>query len=274
MTNLAMSNDFNKLADAVVRSRQSESGKHMYQKTYDDWASFAFAENFEPLDITFERVDEFVHMPGKSKTTMQNRLSHMCKLLELRAVLDGRYERHYKTVKSFLKIRSVKGLRTVRRALTSDEVSRLFDSFNGDDDYAIRNQALIRVAVYTGARRSELARMRWADIDMDKCVITISNGKGNRVVEALDKTDGTRNALSRLRDRQAAVIGPCEFVFTKVAKFKRSFTSCERIADSTVYHLVRSHAEAAGIGRLTPHDLRRTYIGLPLKAHERHFYSF
>lgn len=264
-SSLIIHQDFNKLADFVV-GRLAESSRRMYQRTYGDWSGFAFAEGFEPLDITFERVDGFVHMPGKSKSTMQSRLSHMRKLLELLSILDGRYERHYKAVKGFLKIRVVNDREPLRRALTIGEVRRLFESFDGDSDYAVRNSALIRMAVYTGARRSELAMMRWDDLDSDRNTITIQNGKGgkSRVVAILDKTWGTALALLWLRDRQRQVIGACKFMFTKVAKFKHEFTSCEPIAASTVYHLVTSHAASSGIGRLTPHDLRRTHITLML----------
>ena len=267
MTSLVIHQDFNKLADFVV-GQLAESSRRIYQKTYGDWAEFAFFEGFEPLDITFERVDDFVHMPGKSKSTLQSRLSHMRKLLQLLAILDGRYENHYKVVKDFLKIRVVSDSQPLRRALTISELERLFESSEGDSDYAVRNSALIRMAVYTGARRSELAMMRWDDIDVDRNAITIQQGKGgqSRTVAILDKTHRTAIALSWLRDRQCRAIGACEFMFTKVAKFRHEFTSCEPIAASTVYHLVTSHAAKAGIGRLTPHDLRRTHITLLLDA--------
>ena len=267
MTSLIIPNDFNRLADFVV-GQVADSSRRMYQRTYGDWAGFAFAEGFDPLDITYERVEAFVHMPGKSRSTMQSRLSHMRKLLNLMSIVDDRYERHYKVVKDFLKIRVVGNPEPLRRALTIDEVHRLFRSFEGDSDYAVRNQALIRMAVYTGARRSELARMRWDDLDVDRSTISIPNGKGGkpRIVAILDKTQGTAIALSWLRDRQCLSIGACELMFTKVAKFRHAFTSCEPIAPATVYHLVTSHAASSGIGRLTPHDLRRTHITLMMDS--------
>lgn len=44
----------------------------------------------------------------------------------------------------------------------------------------LRNEALIRVLLYTGLRRAEIAALQWSDIDIAGRVVTV-NGKGGRL---------------------------------------------------------------------------------------------
>ena len=64
--------------------------------------------------------------------------------------------------------------------LTEEEVNRLIRAV---DSYEIstrlRDQAIIRVFVYVGLRRSELLALNWSDIDFSKGTVNVT-GKGNK----------------------------------------------------------------------------------------------
>jgi integrase len=74
------------------------------------------------------------------------------------------------------KLDELRHRRHVRRALTGDELARLF---------AVAEEhgrlAWYAASYYAGLRRGDLQRLKWADIDFDAGTITISEGKAKRV---------------------------------------------------------------------------------------------
>ena len=76
------------------------------------------------------------------------------------------------------KLNQTRNRRRVRRALTDEELARLF----GVADE--RGRGLwYRMAFFAGLRRSDLRRLRWGDVDLERGAITISRGKAKRVDE-------------------------------------------------------------------------------------------
>ena len=68
--------------------------------------------------------------------------------------------------------------RRVRRSLTDDELARLFSV--ADE----RGRGLwYRVAFFAALRRSDLIRLTWGDVDLERGVIVISRGKAKRIDE-------------------------------------------------------------------------------------------
>ena len=155
---------------------------------------------------------EFINEAAIAKSTRQNRLSHMRKILQALTIAErAQYEQHYQAVKSFLKVKTTDEDRMrpgrVKRALKPHEVTRMLDVWRNDESVkGIRNNAMIRLLVYTGLRRSELVMLRWTDVDIEAGLVTVRHGKGGkeRVAAILDSTDGTDVALQRLRCSQPA----------------------------------------------------------------------
>ncbi len=66
----------------------------------------------------------------------------------------------------------------VRRPISYDELSRLFAV--ADE----RGRGLwYRMAFWAGLRRSDLRRLRWSDVDLERGVLVISHGKAHRIDE-------------------------------------------------------------------------------------------
>ena len=65
-----------------------------------------------------------------------------------------------------------------KRALKPHEVTRLLDVWrNTRSVKGVRNNAMIRLLVYTGLRRSELVMLRWSDVDAEAGLVTVRHGK-------------------------------------------------------------------------------------------------
>ena len=197
-------------ATAIVADCLSLTSRRVYGCTFRAWRNFAIMRGISVDDVSYIHVREFINEATVAKTTRQNRLSHMRKILEALTIANrDRYEQHYQAVKSFLKVKITDEDKMrpgrAKRASKPHEVTRLLDVWRNDLSVkGVRNNAMIRLLVYTGLRRSELVMLRWADIDAEAGLATVRHGKGGkeRVAAILDSTDGTELALGRLRESQ------------------------------------------------------------------------
>ena len=228
-----------------------------------------------PLEIVLSAMafydDAFINEADVAKSTRQNRLSHMRKLLDLLAVEDSGYRQHHEAVKSFLKVTVSEDdkARTGRqkRALTNNELSRFLDVWRYDtSNTGLRNNAMMRLLVYTGLRRSELVALTWRDIDMSEMIITVRHGKGDkeRTVAIVDHSPVTKMALLTLAEAQGAVY---RYIFPRMTAGRNAlFAQDKPVFDQKVALIVNNTARKAGIGHLAPHDLRRTHITIALNG--------
>ena len=196
----------------------------------------------------------------------------MRKVLEALAIADReRYEQHYQAVKSFLKVKPTDDDRMrpgrVKRVLKPREVTRLLDVWrNATGVKGIRNNAMIRLLVYTGLRRSELVMLRWIDVDGEAGLVTVRYGKGGkeRVVAILDSMNGSVLALQRLRQSQPEGY---QFLFSSTAPGRGTKWQADTpTSDEVVAKVVGKTAKLAGLGKLAAHDLRRTLITIGLES--------
>lgn len=81
--------------------------------------------------------------------------------------------------------------------LTPDELKNLLTAIEADTDPQIR--AIMKLALFTGMRRSELLKLKWQDIDFERGFITIRNPKGGRdeVVPMNDDAKAVLKSITR-----------------------------------------------------------------------------
>lgn len=148
------------------------------------------------------------------------------------------------------------------RALSDIEIARIWHAAGAATINGAFGQ-LIRFLILTGQRRTETARMRWADLNADRTLWTIP---------AVETKNGIAHevplpALARRAIEAAPYRGGCEFVFSTDGEVPISGWSklAPRLRAQVVKD-VRREAEAAGrdfnqneAPPWTLHDLRRTY---------------
>lgn len=259
-------------AAAVVADSLSPTSRRVYACTFRAWQKFTEENGIGIDEVNYIHLREFINDADVARSTRRNRLSHMRKILEALSIADkDRYEQHYQAVKAFLKVKTTDRDRMrpgrAKRALKPREVNRLLDVWRNDLSVkGTRNNAMIRLLVYTGLRRSELVMLRWTDIDSETGLVTVRYGKGDkqRVAAILDSTDGTRLALERLRQSQPEGY---EFLFASTTPGLGTRWAADKpTSDEVVALVVSKTANAAGLGKLAAHDLRRTFITVGLEA--------
>lgn len=259
-------------AAAIVADSLSLTSRRVYDCTFRAWCIFADDREISRDDVSYIHVREFINEAAVAKSTRQNRLSHMRKVLEALTIADReRYEPHYQAVKSFLKVKTTDDDRRrqgrLKRALKAHEVTRLLDVWRNDLSIkGARNNAMIRLLVYTGLRRSELVMLRWSDIDAEAGLVTVRHGKGGkeRVVAILDSSEGTEVALQRLRKSQPEGY---QYLFASTTPGRGTrWLADTPTSDEVVALVVGKTAISAGLGKLAAHDLRRTLITIGLES--------
>jgi integrase len=125
-------------------------------------------------------------------------------------------------------------------------------------------KSIVLVALYTGLRRGEILRLRWADIDFQQNVLTVQkaktkSGRGRRV--NLNSMLG--ETLRLLREAQES-----EWVFPSPKRFQTLGKPEKHIGD--VKNAFRRAVRLSGIEPITFHQLRHTFCsrladaGVPL----------
>jgi site-specific recombinase XerD len=133
--------------------------------------------------------------------------------------------------------------------LTDDELRALLASCAGKGFEDRRDTAIIRLLLDTGMRRDELVGLRLADVDVVGHVAVVL-GKGRRE-RGCPFGDKTAVALDRyLRARKVHRLAESEWLW--LAR-KGPLTS------SGLGQMLERRGEAAGLGRIHPHQLRHTF---------------
>ncbi len=138
---------------------------------------------------------------------------------------------------------------TLPSVVSTDQLARLLKACDGKAFEDRRDAAFIRLLLDTGMRRAELAGLKVADLEFDHDVaLVLGKGRrprscpfGRRTAVALDRY---LRARARHKDADAPDLwlgrsGP--------------------MTDNGLYQVLQGRGEAAGIGRIYPHQLRHTF---------------
>ena len=211
-------------------------------------------------------VERFAQHFGKSpdKLGPDHLRTYQAYLLKVRRLDPGTVENHVAALR-FLFIRTLdrhefrqflpypKVRRKLPKILSRDEVARLIDASNG-----LFERTLLMVLYGTGMRRSEVARLKIADIDSQRMVIHVVNGKGgkDRDLPLSPKLLETLRAYWRW-------LKPQTYLFPS-----RMHRDCEQpITDKIVWRTCSQAARRAGIRKtVTPHLVRHSWATHLLEA--------
>ena len=69
-------------AASIVADSLSLTSRRVYDCTFRAWCKFADERDIDTDDVSYIHVREFINAAAVAKTTRQNRLSHMRKVLE------------------------------------------------------------------------------------------------------------------------------------------------------------------------------------------------
>ena len=245
--------------DSWVLAKRSAK---VYRTTYRRWEAWTRANGYHPLDISDETVKGYLRAVGGARSSKHRELAALRKIVEvaLSRLSDpwqrGEWEKRLRQLKLITKVEDEPRRDSKRRvfALRPDEANRVLAVWEGDDPLHLRNRAMIGLMLTTGLRREEIRLLRWEHVDLETGVVHVAEGKGGKDRDAAIFGELGVELLRRWRAVQP---DGYEYVFTRMTP-TGTFAGDEPMTGTNIYHLVRETGRRAGVGHLTPHDLRKT----------------
>ena len=154
-------------------------------------------------------------------------------------------------------IRAPKAARKLPGTLDTDAVARLLD-IRDDGPLALRDKAIMELFYSSGLRLSELAGLRWDQVDVASGLITVT-GKGNktRVVPLGSYASAALAAWNRVRAQFAGFEEPAVFVSNRGRP----------ISVRTIQSRIKHWARRQGLPqKVYPHLLRHSFASHMLES--------
>jgi integrase/recombinase XerD len=205
-------------------------------------------------------VESFARHFGKrpDRLTQDNIREYQVYLLQERKLQAGTVGLHIAALRFFfvktlrrpylqLDLPSPKRPKRLPTVLSPDEVARLIESANNLLDYA-----MLMTLYATGVRRAELSRLKVEDIDSQRMIVHIRQGKGNRDRDV----PLTPRLLKTLREYWQWM-KPKTYLFPGMVN---NWRADKPLTPKCVWSAVRDAAKRAGITkRVSPHTLRHSW---------------
>ena len=237
---------------------------HLRRKILEELERRNYSEGTTRRYLRF--VERFAQHFGKSpdKLGPDHIRSYQAYLLKVRKLDPGTVENHVAALR-FLFIHTLhrhefrqflpypKARRKLPKILSREEVARLIDASS-----SLFERTLLMVLYGTGMRRAEIARLKIADIDSQRMVIHVVNGKGGK-----DRDLPLSPTLLETLRAHWRWLKPQTYLFPS-----RIHRDCEQpITDKIVWRACTEAAKRAGIRkRVTPHLVRHSWATHLLEA--------
>lgn len=151
------------------------------------------------------------------------------------------------------------------KALTVKEVRYLIYTINRDNPTDKRDLAIIYSILRLSLRVSEICHLKVSDIKKDsKHWVIDYRSKGGRKQRQPLPTDVKQVIddyleADRINRKDTKTGGENAFVFQADIS-RRNYGVCAPLTTRHIWHIIKTRGRLAGLGKLAPHDLRRTAI--------------
>ncbi len=245
--------------ESFARHLRAENLSPRTQQTYTESArqlALFLAEKGMPQDvasITREHVETFItHLLDRWKPATANNRFRGCQSFFKWLAEEGEINES-----PMARMRPPKVPEDAPAVLREPELKALLATCEKGQELAgRRDAALLRVFIDTGARRAEIAGLRWTpaddetnDVDLDRGLLRVmGKGRRERVLPVGAKTIKALDRYIRLRARHPSAALPWLWLGRK-----------GRMTETGIFQVIRRRGREAGLGEIHPHQLRHSF---------------
>ena len=251
----------------ILKSHSSET-RRTYKTTLHTFARFCQLRHGRKIsfaEVTFSDVTawrDWLIKEGKRPHTISTKLAILRSLFEYGRALGifGLNPASAKLVPPPKKPKHSPG-----RALTPKEIMSLLSWFRLDDLLGARDYTLMLIMLRLSLRVSEVCNLKVSEIKSThgRWVLTVKlkGGREERKPLPNDVKKAIDNYLKLDREnRDVMKTNGADAYLFQAEPNKRWFGENKPLSTRHVWHLVKKYSKLAGIGDVSPHDLRRTAI--------------
>lgn len=267
----------------ALTARYTVNSRKAYQATWAHYQGWCAGAGRNPAALDAAQVLAYLHAHPARRSTQQARLSKLRTLARLlsdvtgdpallaaRALLDDLrlpLDMHAEPAPgASANDKHAPRQRRGKRALTRQQVYNALAHDWTTGALTARNRAIIAAGLYGWLRRSEIARLKWADVDFTSRTIAVRGGKKRAAdtVELIDMPDELADALRAWKVQVDTDADEAARLFTRTYVFCRVSKAGKLLEDKPLTgEAIRLVFDDAGF---MPHDARRTGITRALEA--------
>lgn len=251
--------------EVLRRSGRKASTVHQYTQTERQWSDWCQAHGLAPANFEVVYVDLFFQSlkDQYSRVTLQNKLSHLRKVVEALATSSdataGLYTRQWQALKAYRIDPTWGGKNEHKRAGKRIHTATVWEAIHADASNELmqaRNAAFYALLFFAGLRREELRTLKWESIDFESKVIRVVGGK-KRAQNESDNVPMLGDLAAILKawchqQTMAAKGKARQYIISAVRKGGKLGPD-KPIASGAVYELMRVYDAM-------PHDARHTLV--------------
>jgi integrase/recombinase XerD len=244
----------------VLDSLDSPHSKRGYERHLREFITWHRSTELQLCKATVQRYAAELRESGLSPATINQRLCAIRKLAE-EAADNGALDPQIANG-----IRAVKGIRQEGTRsgnwLIKQQAQQLLDAPDVNTLKGLRDRAILALLLGCGLRRAEAASLTFDCIQQrdGRWVLVDIVGKRNKV-RSVPMPNWTKQAIDEYASALELTNG---IVFCSLNKGGR--IASDQMSEQAIYNLVVEYALLLGLGKLAPHDLRRTFAKLAHKG--------
>lgn len=218
----------------LEQRRYSKNTISIYTKYFKDFINYF--SNKEADSITKEEINAYILKLIREKNISSSQQNQRVNAIKFY------YEQVLGRDKTIYNIDRPKKERVLPTVLSEQEVLKILKHTKN-----LKHKAIIATIYSAGLRRSELINLRKKDVDFDKGLIFIKQGKGKK-----DRISMLSESLQLVLKKYLEYYKPNYWLFEGVNRHRYSATS--------ISHLIKKSAKRANIDKnVTPHTLRHSF---------------
>lgn len=163
-----MSKLFEKYQESKGEYKTARTDKSNFNKHIAPTLGNKYPEQLTPFDIDRIRI-------SMQKTYKPQTVKHVLRLLS-RLCLFGSEKHYCEPLRFKVKVPEVHNEKT--EDLTEEQMVKYLNAIEADSNFQVR--CIMKLALFTGMRRSEILRLKWDDVNSEKKYIRIRAPKGGK----------------------------------------------------------------------------------------------